>query len=110
METQLIVSAIVMALSFVAGVYDVDPTSGVATISALVLVWVSLGTGAMPFVELPNIVESVILAGDNNAAGHAAVAAATEAFTAQGRAVCATYPDQAFLDWNDQLMGRRREA
>ena len=70
-------------------------------------VWVSLGTGAMPFVELPSIIRVVILAGDNNAAGRAAVAAAGGAFASQGRAVRAVYPNPAFKDWNDELTGIR---
>ena len=70
-------------------------------------VWVSLGTGAMPFVELPSIVKAVTLAGDNNAAGRAAVAAAGDAFASQGRSVRALYPAPAFKDWNDELTGKR---
>ena len=70
-------------------------------------VWVSLGTGAMPFVELPSIIKAVTLAGDNNAAGRDAVAAAGEAFTSQGRAVRAVYPGPTFKDWNDELTGNR---
>ena len=70
-------------------------------------VWVALGTGNLPFVELPEGIETVTIAGDNNAPGRAAVAAASEAFAAQGREVRTIYPDAAFEDWNDELMGVR---
>ncbi len=70
-------------------------------------VWVALGTGNLPFVELADAVETVTIAGDNNAAGRAAVAAGAEAFAARGREVRAIYPDPAFVDWNDELMGVR---
>lgn len=70
-------------------------------------VWVSLGTGSLPFLELPSGIERVTIAGDNNAAGRAAVAAGIEAFEAQGRRADAIYPDPAFKDWNDELMGVR---
>lgn len=73
-------------------------------------VWVSLGTGALPFVELPPTIEAVTIAGDNNVAGRAAVAAGIAAFTAQGRTVSAIYPDPRFKDWNDELMGVTMDA
>ena len=57
----------------------------------------------MPFVELLSIIQAVTLAGDNNAAGRAAVAAAGEVFASHGRVVRAVYPDPAFTDWNDEL-------
>ncbi len=70
-------------------------------------VWVVLGTGNLPFVELPDAVETVTIAGDNNAPGRAAVAAGGAAFAAQGLGVRAVYPNPAFKDWNDELMGVR---
>lgn len=70
-------------------------------------VWVSLGTGSLPFVELPSTIEAVTIAGDNNAAGRAAAAAGIEAFEEQGRKADAIYPDPAFKDWNDELTGKR---
>lgn len=70
-------------------------------------VWVSLGTGALPFVEFPAEVEDVTIMGDNNAAGRAAVAAGIEAIEAQGRTARGTYPGAAFKDWNDEYMGKR---
>ena len=73
-------------------------------------VWVSLGTGTMPFVELPSIIRVVTLAVDNNAAGRAALTAAGEAFAARGRSVRELYPQPAFTDWNDELLGRRAKV
>lgn len=70
-------------------------------------VWVSLGTGSLPHVELPDEVEDVTIAGDNNEAGRAAVAAGIEAFRAQGRTARGVYPRAAFRDWNDELLGKR---
>jgi DNA primase len=66
-------------------------------------VWVSLGTGGLAHVELPPEVEEVILAGDNNAPGRAAIEAAELAYTEQGRKVRPVFPDPRFEDWNDEL-------
>ena len=70
-------------------------------------VWVSLGTGALPNIELPDEVEDVTIMGDNNAPGRACVAAGIEAFEVQKRAVRGDYPPVEFEDWNDELMGKR---
>lgn len=68
-------------------------------------VWITLGTGMMPFVELPDIVRHVTLAGDNNAAGRAAVQRAIPIYEAQGRTVDTIFPPPAFEDFNDELRG-----
>ena len=68
-------------------------------------VWVSLGTGAMPHIELPEAIRRVTIAGDNNAPGRLAVETASAAFIKQGRKVDAIYPPRQFTDWNDELMG-----
>jgi len=70
-------------------------------------VWVALGTGNLPFVELPDAIVAVTIAGDNNVPGRAAVAAGSEAFATQGREVRTIYPNPAFKDWNDELMDVR---
>lgn len=70
-------------------------------------VWITLGTGSMPFVDLPDAVEHVTLAGDNNAAGRAAVKKSAEAYLAQGRTVDAIFPAEQFEDWNDEHRGIR---
>src|SRR3546814_14897020 len=48
-------------------------------------VWVSLGTGAMPHIELPDVIRRVTIAGDNNAPGRPAAETASAAFIEQGR-------------------------
>lgn len=69
-------------------------------------IWVSLGTGAMPHIELPDAVRRVTIAGDNNAAGRLAVETASAAFIEQGREVTdPMFPPPRFKDWNDELMG-----
>ncbi|EQB33533.1 hypothetical protein M529_03760 [Sphingobium ummariense RL-3] len=68
-------------------------------------VWITLGTGMMPYVELPPEVEHVTLAGDNNEPGRAAVAKAKEEYERQGRTVDTDFPPPAFEDWNDELRG-----
>jgi DNA primase len=70
-------------------------------------VYVACGTALLPRLDLPTSARSVVLAGDNNDAGRAAVAAAVAAFEGQGRAVRAMYPDPAYKDWNDELRGVR---
>ena len=61
----------------------------------------------MPYVDLPDVVERITLAGDNNAAGRAAVERAREEYEAQGRKVDVIFPPPEFEDWNDELMGSR---
>lgn len=67
-------------------------------------VWVACGTALLPRMEFPPEVTGLTLAGDNNAAGRAAVAAAAEAH-GQHLAVRTGFPDPRFKDWNDQLRG-----
>lgn len=71
-------------------------------------IWVSLGTGNLHTVELPAIVEAVTIAGDNNAAGRGAAELAAETYAAQGRRVRILYPPEPYVDWNDELLDRRR--
>ena len=68
-------------------------------------IWISLGTGGLPYVELPDEVEQVALGGDNNAAGRAAIAAAAESYAAQGRETATFFPDPRFEDFNDEHLG-----
>lgn len=71
-------------------------------------VWVSCGTAGLSRVELPDAVQAVTLAGDNNLAGRNAVATAYAVFDAAGKRVAEVFPDPAFADWNDQLRGIRK--
>jgi DNA primase len=66
-------------------------------------VWVALGTGNMPNMILPPGIKRVLVAGDNDPPGRAAVERACEAFRAQGRHAAAIFPGHAFGDFNDQL-------
>lgn len=70
-------------------------------------VWVSCGTAVMPRMKFPREVRSLILAGDNNAAGRKAVVAARIVHSSNGLSVEEVYPDAPFKDWNDQLRGIR---
>lgn len=68
-------------------------------------VWITTGTGMMPFVDLPDEVEHITLAGDNNAAGRAAVEKSTITYQAQGRTVDSIFPSPIFEDFNDEHLG-----
>jgi DNA primase len=70
-------------------------------------VWVALGTAMMPEIVMPPSLRTITIAGQNDAAGRAAVEAARVRFVEQGIAVRLMYPDPAFSDWNDQLRGIR---
>jgi DNA primase len=70
-------------------------------------VWVALGTDLMPAIEFPDEVDSIVIAGQNDTAGRAAVGRAGDALLERGYAVRAIYPDATFKDWNDQLRGIR---
>lgn len=68
-------------------------------------VWVACGTALLPRVNIPAGIEQITLAGDNNDAGRAAVAAAAAAYLDQGFAISEWFPDPRFKDWNEQLTG-----
>lgn len=68
-------------------------------------VWVALGTAMMPEIKLPPSLTAITIAGQNDAAGRAAVEAARGRFIERGIAVRLMYPAAGFKDWNDQLRG-----
>lgn len=70
-------------------------------------VWVALGTAMMPELRLPPSLTELTIAGQNDAAGRAAVEAARARFVEQGIAVRLMYPADGYKDWNDQLRGIR---
>jgi DNA primase len=70
-------------------------------------VWVALGTAFMPEIQFPPEVRSIVIAGQNDGPGRAAVAKAAEALVLRGYVVRTMFPDSAFKDWNDQLRGIR---
>jgi DNA primase len=61
----------------------------------------------MPAVEYPPEVRSIVLAGDNNAAGRAAVDKAALALIDANYAVRTMFPAPGFADFNDMLRGVR---
>jgi DNA primase len=66
-------------------------------------VWVACGTGLMPFIEFPDEVDTVVIAGQNDDAGRSAVERATDEYLKRGLAVKCIFPDPSFRDWNDEL-------
>jgi DNA primase len=66
-------------------------------------VWVALGSGNIPFMNLPADIRRVLVAGDNNAGGRRAAKEACEAFQSQGRRADTIFPADDYEDFNDQL-------
>lgn len=84
------------------------PEDGLTLAQELVLpVLVACGTSLMPRISLPVTIDAVIVAGDNNAPGRAAVTETEEALGAKGIDTRAIFPEEGFKDWNDQLRGIR---
>lgn len=70
-------------------------------------VWVVLGTAMMPEVDYPAEVDSIIIAGQNDAPGRAAAEKAEAGLLERGFAVTCVWPAPEFKDWNDALRGIR---
>lgn len=70
-------------------------------------VWVTLGTAMMPFIDYPPRVVSIVIAGQNDDAGRAAVEQAEDDLAERGFATRTMWPADGFKDWNDQLRGIR---
>ncbi len=70
-------------------------------------VWVTLGTAMMPHIDYPPRIITIIIAGQNDAAGRTAVAAAEEDLLERGFDTRTMWPADGFKDWNDQLRGMR---
>lgn len=70
-------------------------------------VWATLGTSNMPLLQLPDTVRRVTIAGQNDAAGRAAVEQAGIALADRDLEVRTMWPNPDFADWNDQLRGMR---
>lgn len=68
-------------------------------------VWVALGTALMPEIEMPPEVRSVVIAGQNDVPGRAAVTRAAEALMLRGLSVKTMFPSPEYRDWNDELRG-----
>jgi hypothetical protein len=65
-------------------------------------VWAGLGRN-MKNVILPDIVERVVIYGDNGDAGHRLAEQTADVVWRQGRKVKLVYPTQPFDDFNDVL-------
>ena len=65
--------------------------------------WATTGTAALGKVELPLVTHTVMLAGDNDDAGKAAVADAAENYAARGLRVRTVFPPARFKDFNECL-------
>lgn len=70
-------------------------------------VWVALGTAMMPEIDYPASVTTIVIAGQNDAPGRAAVGKAENALLERGFAVSTIWPAAGFKDWNDELRGIR---
>ncbi|MFC0304413.1 CHC2 zinc finger domain-containing protein [Rhizorhabdus histidinilytica] len=68
----------------------------------------ALGTALMPMIRFPEVVKSVLIAGQNDAAGRSAVERAAQELTDVGLAVRVMWPSNGYKDWNDQLRGIRQ--
>lgn len=71
-------------------------------------VWVAAGAGMLPAMQLPDMVEAVVIGADNDSAGEIAANKAADAFAAKGKRVRIMRPDPAYKDFNDQLQGAER--
>lgn len=67
---------------------------------------VALGTAMMPVIDYPPTIRLVTIAGQNDAPGRAAVEKARTALLERGLAVRLMFPDPAYKDFNDQLLGK----
>lgn len=68
-------------------------------------IWVAVGDALLPQLQYPPEVQSVCLAGDNDASGRASIARSRELVLTRGIKVNDTFPNERFKDWNDQLRG-----
>jgi DNA primase len=66
--------------------------------------WVTFGCENLAHVALPDVVETVIIGADADAAGERAAAEAVQAFQSQGRRARIVRPPDGFKDFNDVLM------
>jgi DNA primase len=66
-------------------------------------VWVAGGTSLLPSIAVPDWVQRLTIAADNDAAGERAARRAVDAFDVGGRVVRVMRPEPQFKDFNDQL-------
>lgn len=70
-------------------------------------VWATCGAARLGRVWLPDVVESVIVFGDNGRTGRDLGRAAEATLIERGFQAMAVFPDVMFGDFNDQLIGKR---
>lgn len=68
-------------------------------------VWVAAGAGMLSAMQLPDLVEAVVIGADNDEAGERAAQKAAEVFHASGRRVRIMRPAPGYKDFNAQLAG-----
>lgn len=71
-------------------------------------VWVAAGGSMLRLMRFPDVVESVIVAADNDLAGQNAARDACRAFRNRGLTAGIVYPAPDFKDFNDELRGKRK--
>ncbi|GEM71113.1 hypothetical protein SAQ01S_08790 [Sphingomonas aquatilis NBRC 16722] len=67
--------------------------------------WAGAGEGNLAGMQLPPLVESVVIGGDADAEGRRHAENAATAVVASGRTARIIYPDDGAKDWNESLMG-----
>jgi DNA primase len=68
-------------------------------------VWVAAGAGMLSAMQLPDLVEAVVIGADNDEAGERAAQKAAEVFHASGRRVRILRPAPGYKDFNAELTG-----
>jgi hypothetical protein len=72
--------------------------------------WASVSAGGLKTVELPPEARRVLIAADHDEAGRRCALAARDRWVAEGRAVRVKVPPVPGQDFNDVLLGRRRDV
>lgn len=72
-------------------------------------VWAALGNTNMPNLIPPDVVERVVIYGDNGDAGHRLAEKAASVFHHQGRKVTLVFPTGEYGDFNDVLRAQQKE-
>jgi DNA primase len=67
--------------------------------------WGTLGAARLSSVTLPDIVETVLIFGDNDIVGHTQAEKAYQRYSQEGSNCQLLFPEPQFKDWEDQLNG-----
>ncbi|MCM3420947.1 toprim domain-containing protein [Sphingopyxis alaskensis] len=82
-------------------------TAAAAMILLGIPVWATLGNERLARIEIPDIVDHLILLPDADRPGIASARLATTAYARPGRTIETRFPFGAVNDWNDALLARR---